>query len=318
MNSKLRLTIRWLFVLSILLSSLGSFRFLVLEYSCTSFQSPENPREGWAVLMEMNYYPSGSNLETGYSDTQKWNTTLLALGWQSNHILIHQGLIDQQVGLAAFDFLFANVDTNDVVLWFVFAHGNYLLENIDWQTWFPDHWTNLQSQEKIFIASACSSEFLIQSLSDDGVPHVYISSSEADEYSWAGLPEEGLPIIGEVFNHFLTNALLNASADSDTDGEVTMEEAFFFAAPLSRSYISTIVFPAFPDFAEMCNNTAPNPVMDDTYEGNFSLLIEDGAPPIMAPWVLPIEVGIIIGFVCVIIIILITFALVIQRRKIQS
>ncbi|MFX1581226.1 MAG: hypothetical protein ACFFCJ_03300 [Promethearchaeota archaeon] len=266
----------------------------------------------------MNYYPSGSNLETGYSDTQKWNTTLLALGWQSNHILIHQGLIDQQVGLAAFDFLFANVDTNDVVLWFVFAHGNYLLENIDWQTWFPDHWTNLQSQEKIFIASACSSEFLIQSLSDDGVPHVYISSSEADEYSWAGLPEEGLPIIGEVFNHFLTNALLNASADSDTDGEVTMEEAFFFAAPLSRSYISTIVFPAFPDFAEMCNNTAPNPVMDDTYEGNFSLLIEDGAPPIMAPWVLPIEVGIIIGFVCVIIIILITFALVIQRRKIQS
>ncbi len=268
--------------------------------------------------MEMNCYPSGSNLETGYSDTRKWNSTLRTLGWQTHHIIIYQGLIDQQVGLAAFDFLVANADANDVVLWFVFAHGNYLLQEINWQTWFPNHWKNLQSQEKIFIASACSSELFIQSLYDDEAPHVHISSSEANEYSWAGLPEEGLPIIGEVFNHYLTNALLNVSADRDIDGEVTMEEAFFFAAPLSRNYISTTVFPAFPEFADMCNNTAPSPVIDDTYEGNFSLKIETGAPPIMAPWVLPIEVGMILSIVCVAIMILVVGAVVIQKRKILT
>jgi hypothetical protein len=268
--------------------------------------------------MEMNYYPSGSNIETGYSDTRKWNTTLLALGWQSHHILIHQGLIDQQVGLAAFDFLSANADANDVVLWFVFAHGNYLLQDINWQTWFPNNWKNLQSQQKLFIASACSSELLIQSLYDDEAPHVHISSSEANEYSWAGLPEEGLPIIGEVFNHYLTNALLNAEADLDTDGEVTIEEAFFFAAPLGRSYISTTVFPAFPEFADMCNNTAPTPVIEDSYEGNFSLQIETGAPPIITSWLLPIQIGMILGIVCVAILVLVVSAVVIRRRKILT
>ncbi len=267
--------------------------------------------------MEMNYYQSGSNLATGYSDTQKWNATLYALGWQTNHILIHQGPIIQQTGEAALQFLAMNADANDVVLFFVFAHGNYLLTDANWQSWFPLHWENLESQEKLFVVAACTSETMLQPLYDDTAPHIHLASTGADEYAWAGLPEEELPIIGEVFNHFLTNALVNASADANTDGEVTVEEAFSFAAPLSRSYISSVVFPAFPSFAVMCNDTAAHPVIDDGYSGNFSLQIESGEPPLLLPSGFPPELGILIGAVIVCAVVLGLGLFVMRRRRVE-
>ncbi len=209
-----------------------------------------------------------------------------------------------------------NADANDVVLFYVFAHGNYLLSDIQWQAWFPLHWKNLVSQEKFFIVSACTSEIFLQPLYDDPMPHIHIASTEAHEYAWAGLPEEGLPIIGEVFNHFFTNALMNASADSNADGEVTIEEAFSFASPLSRSYITTIVFPAFPDFAANCNSTAAHPVIDDGYPNNFSLQIDHGEPPLYLPAGLSSELGLFIVVTIVCTIVLVVVLLLVRRRRI--
>ncbi len=263
--------------------------------------------------MEMNFYPSGSDLDTNYSDTRKWNSTLHAIGWQSDHILIYQGLITQQTGQAALQFLAQNADANDVILFFVFAHGNYLLNDVNWQSWFPTNWKQLASQEKLLVVAACTAALMLEPLYDDPVPHIHMASVEADEYGWAGIPSEGLPIIGEIFNHYLTNALVNGSADSDTDGEVTMEEAFAFASPLSRNYISSVVFPAFPAFAGLCNNTAPQPVIDDAYPGNFSLQVELGDPPV-TPWGLTLEQGLLIAGVTIVALILILGLYVKQRR----
>ncbi len=131
---------------------------------------------------------------------------------------------------------------------------------------------------------------MLQLIYDDPAPHIHLAATEVDGFAWAGLPEEELPIIGEVFNHFFTNALTNSSADQNSDGEISVEEAFAFASPLSRSYISTVVFPAFPYFEEMCNLTAPLPVIDDAYPGNFSLQIETGEPPVFPPIGIPLEV----------------------------
>lgn len=253
--------------------------------------------------MEMNFYESGTDLATGYADTQKWNTTLHTLGWQTDHILLHRGPIVQQTGEAALQFLSTNADANDVVLFFVFAHGNYLLTDVQWQAWFPHLWTELLSQEKLFMVSACSSEIMLQPLYDDPAPHIHLASTEDDEFAWAGLPEEGLPVIGEVFNHFFTNALVNASADSNTDGEVTIEEAFSFAAPLSRTYISSVVFPAFPDFETLCSGVAPQPIMDDAYLNDFSLQVESGEPPLLHTGI-PVELVYVLGAMIVITVVL--------------
>ncbi|MFX1317682.1 MAG: hypothetical protein ACFE9D_12210 [Promethearchaeota archaeon] len=313
MNLSLQGQIHWYFLLLLLLGSLSCLAGIAAAPVGSSIQSNENPREGWAVLMEMNFYSSGNDLDTGYADSQKWNLTLQTLGWQTHHILIHQGEITQQAGEAALHFLAMNADANDIVLFFVFAHGNYLLSDAYWNTWFPQQWMNLESQEKLFVVASCTSELLLNPLYDDPSPHIHIASTEADEYGWAGSPEEGLPIIGEVFTHFFTNALINGSADSNTDGEVTVEEAFAFAAPLSRNYITTVVFPAFPYFAEMCDNTAPHPVLDDSYLGNLSLQVDLGDPPLTPSGILP-ELGLLIGGVLIIIVVFVLAFYVWRRR----
>jgi hypothetical protein len=309
-----RNNIRWLFFSLMLLGTLFPVSCYIYGSSSRALQSADTIREGWAVLMEMNDYPSGADLATGYSDTRKWNSTLHALGWQTNHILIHQGSINQQTGEAALQFLSMNADANDVVLFFIFAHGNYLLEEVHWQSWFPTQWKNLVSQEKLLVIAACTSEIMLQPLYDDPVPHIHLASAEAYEYAWAGLPEEGLPVIGEIFSHYLANALVNSTADVNADGDVSVEEAFLFASPLSQNYISSVVFPAFPDYAEMCNHVPPHPVMDDGYTGNFSLQVELGTPPAV-PTGFRIEHALVVLAIVLVASILIGGLLLIRQRK---
>ncbi len=285
---------------------------LIFQSEILSAQLPPNPREGWAVFLEMNDYPnSGSDLPTGFSDSHKWNNTLQMLDWQSDHIRFYHGELTQLVGETALTFLRQNADANDVILFYIFAHGNYILNTMNWLHWFPSQWGILPSQEKVLVVSDCGSEEMLPQLSDS---HIHIASSQMGEYSWAGLPEESLPIIGDVFNHFFTNALLNSSADENADGEVSLEEAFEYASPLSREYITTIVFPAFPSYSDLCNNVAPHPVLDDNYPGDFSLHVDPGDPPI-APFVLsPLEVALIV-FTAILLTVFAVMGLFIIRKR---
>lgn len=287
--------------------------FLGFHSEVFSAQLPLTPREGWAVFLEMNDYPnSGSDLPTGFSDSHKWNTTLQTLDWQSNHIRFYHGELTQLVGETALTFLRQNADANDVILFYIFAHGNYILNTMNWLDWFPIQWGNLPSQEKVLVVSACGSEEMLPQLSDS---HVHIASSQKGEYSWAGLPEESLPIIGDVFNHFFTNALINSSADENADSKVSLEEAFEYASPLSREYITTVVFPAFPSYATLCNNTAPHPVLDDNYVGNFSLNVDPGDSP-MTPVVLsPLQVALIVFTAGLLTIFAVMWLFIIRKRQ---
>lgn len=317
MNQSPHSHIRWLFFILMLLGTLFPTSCYIYGSSSHALQSADTIREGWAVLMEMNDYPSGTDLVTGYSDTRKWNDTLHVLGWQADHILIHQGLINQENGEAALQFLAMNADANDLVFFFVFAHGNYLLEEVHWQSWFPTQWKNLASQEKLLVVAACTSEIMLHPLYDDPAPHIHLASAEADEYAWAGLPEEGLPVIGEIFSHYLANALVNSSADVNADGDISVEEAFVFASPLSQNYISSVVFPAYPDYAELCNYVPPHPVIDDGYTGNFSLQVELGDPPVL-PMGFRIEHVLGIAVIIMAASILIGGLLLIRQRKVEK
>ncbi|MFX0079578.1 MAG: hypothetical protein ACFE8O_10110 [Candidatus Hermodarchaeota archaeon] len=302
----------------IFLGSLLGFTQLGFQRGIMTVQSQPNLREGWAVLLEMNDYPDPiTDLPTDFSDSRKWNATLQSLGWQTHHIQFYHGFLDQHVGEAALQFLARNADANDIVLFYIFAHGSWIRDHMQWYSWFPTQWAELQSLEKLLVVSACSSEELIEPLTIDPAPHIHIAAAQKDEgYAWAGLPEEGLPIIGEVFNHFFTNALVNTSADQDSNGEICVEEAFVFASPLSQEYITTVVFPAFPDFADSCNNTAPQPVIDDAYLGNFSLAVELGDPPLIPSTLSPIEIGIILVTIVTFVVVVVLGLSIRQRRRI--
>lgn len=296
MKSIYRLNPQRLLAFLLLLSFLVSVSVASSQSRISKIQSQENPREGWAVLLEMNDYPNSmTDMDTNFTDTRKWNATLHELGWQTHHIQYYQGYLDQATGESALQFLLQNADANDVVFFFIFAHGNWILDEMNWNIWFPNQWQSLSSQEKLLVVSACGAEEMLSHIYDDPAPHIHIASAQIGEYSWAGLPEEGLPIIGEVFSHFLTDALLNASADQDGSADISVEEAFTFAYPLCRVYLSSVVFSAFPYFANMCNYTAPHPVLDDAYPGNFSLRVEPGEPPMIPVFSLPFDLIIMIG-----------------------
>lgn len=300
---------------------LGSFLCcpqLGFQRGIITVQSQPNLREGWAVLLEMNDYPDPiTDLSTDFSDSAKWNTTLQSLGWQTHHIQFYHGFLDQYVGETALRFLALNADANDIVLFFIFAHGSWIRDHMQWHLWFPTQWAELQSQEKLLMVSACNSEEIIEPLINDPAPHIHLAAAQGDGgYAWAGLPEEGLPIIGEVFNHFLTNALVNASADQDSNGEICVEEAFAFASPLSQEYITTVVFPAFPDYADSCNNTAPQPVIHDAYPGNFSLEVELADLPLIPSMLSPVELGAILITIVILAAVVTIWLSIRQKRRV--
>jgi hypothetical protein len=228
----------------------------------------------------MNDFPDEyTDLPTGYNDSQMWNRTLQAFGWQASHMHVVRETLTRAVGESAVQFLINNADANDVVLFFIFAHGSWIQNVMQWTSWFPAMWASIASQNKILVVSACGAEQFIDAVNGEVAPHVHIASVRTGEFAWAGLAEEGLPIIGEVFNQFLTAAFSNASADANTNDEVTVEEAFVFASLSSQVYITLEVFPRFPDYAEMCNHVAPTPALDDAYLNELSLRVELGDHP---------------------------------------
>ncbi|MFO7837715.1 MAG: caspase family protein [Candidatus Thorarchaeota archaeon] len=266
-------------VLAILLVSYGT-----VAPSMQPVSAQDNPDEGWAVIMEMLQYPEGwTDLPTGHADSTKWNNTLHSLGWATDHIRIINEAITESSMLNALEWLREKADDNDVVVFFVFAHGSWLKDVIGNGVLVGQTWELIPAARKLMAFSTCNAGELLSGIPGDN-PEVRVGSVGRDELAWAGGTDEGLPVLGDVFNHFFTSAFMNETADTDGNGDVCAEEAFAFASPKSQEYIQQVVFPAFPEYEELCNGTAPEPVMMDLYGGNLSLQCTQAESPSMNPY----------------------------------
>jgi hypothetical protein len=176
--------------------------------------------------------------------------------------------------VTALQFLIDNTDENDVALLFIAAHGIWLNNTIAQNSTFADTWAEIPSQNKLLCIDSCLAGLFTELVADDPNPQIAISAVGADELSWAGLEEEGLPIIGSVWNYFFTSALLNASADTNANGDVSVEEAFEFASPLAQAYYEDYVYPYSSGIEQANNYVPPTPGMDDNYAGELSLRLE--------------------------------------------
>jgi hypothetical protein len=249
---------------------------LLLAFGCSivaplPVSAQENPREGWAVIMEMLDYPEGwTDLPTGNADSTKWTETLESLNWSADHISTIRDEITVSSILNAIEWLNEKSDENDVVLFFIFAHGAWLDNVIGDGSAMGDVWGHVPAQEKLMVFSSCHAGKFIEEIPSEN-PEVRVGSVGRDELAWAGGIDEGLPILGDVFNHYFTSAFLNETADTDENGDVSAEEAFTFARPKTQDYIQNVVFPAFPEYEELSNGTVPEPVMIDSFEGDLSL-----------------------------------------------
>jgi hypothetical protein len=221
--------------------------------------------EGWAVLAEKDDYSDVdmNDLPVDYANLTLLSDRLRDFGWQESHIREAREF-DQEDLSQALDWLASNVDEDDLVFFYVAAHGSYLRDVVGWSDFFPTDWAEVPSQRRVLVVDACRAGLLIDAVRDDPRPHLSIAAVGEDEYGWSGLPEEGLPIIGGVFTHYFAAAFDDSAADADSDGAISVQEAARHAEGQQRTYMHDVVF-AVPEFLEMYHAIGSHPDRDPEF-----------------------------------------------------
>jgi len=226
---------------------------------------------GWAVLAERDYYGEYgmSDLPVDYINISRVHQLLLDLGWQENHIRELREFSQQDLR-EALEWLTGSAGEDDVVYFHVSAHGLFLHQGVHWSTFFPANWAEVPSQRRVLVVNSCRAAIFTGAVNDDPRPHLSVAATGKNEDGWAGLEEEGLPIIGEVFTYYFVAAFGEPDADADGNGAISIQEATLYAEAQQRTYMHEVVF-AVPEFLEMFQKAGfptddpeyPHVVMDD-------------------------------------------------------
>ena len=274
-------TIQSLFIISILitflLSACDTRKSPVLEpldkdsaasptdESAAPTPSPDNPVEYYAVLAAKDDYSDVgmTDMLVEYIDLKRVQDTLVGLGWDLDQMHILKGF-DQAALQAELDWLEENADQNDLVFFYVTAHGTYLRQNINWADFFPEEWAQIPSHNRVLIVDSCSAAEFTDQINGDPNPHLSIAAVDSDEYGWKGLEEEGLPIVGGIFTFYFAEALADPRADANGDELVSVQEAVFVAEEKQREYMHEVVF-AVPEFVESYHSIGAEPEKDETF-----------------------------------------------------
>jgi len=236
--------------------------------------------EGWAAILEMNTFPKGwGDLNVGFVNTKRLQDTLVELGWKTDHMYVKKDNLTMATVQDAVEWLAGKTGPDDVALFYIFTHGAWMQREIKWGDWFPATWARVDTAKRVLMIDTCRAAAFIEETRNDPDPHISMANCLASELAWAGIPEEGLPIVGSVWNYYFTNALRNSTADMDDDGFVSVEEAFNFSMPLVQRYMNQTVF-VVPEFLQQYHDLGvfpenyaefPHPVIDDQLAGQLCL-----------------------------------------------
>lgn len=220
---------------------------------------------GWAVLAEKDDYSDVemTDLLVDYINVVQLRQLLLDFGWQEGHIRELREF-DREDLRQALDWLADNADGDDVVFFYVTAHGSFLREVVRWRDFFVVGWVEVHSQRRVLVVDSCQAAIFTAAVNDASQPNLSIAAVDEDEYGWAGLEEEGLPIIGGVFTHYFVAAFGDPEADTDDDGFVSAQEAALMAEGQQRTYMHDVVF-AVPEFVAMYHDGGVFPDQDPTF-----------------------------------------------------
>ena len=241
-----------LFLLTLLLSACGN--------PTTATPDP-GPVEVYAVLAEKDDYKDVgmSDLLVDYIDIIRIREKLESLGWPAENITELREFTRESL-MVELDRLENQVDSNDLVLVYITAHGRYLSDEIVWRGFFPEEWEEIPSTNKVLIVDSCQAAKFTRQL--NGELGLAIAAVDEDEYGWKGIEKEGLPIVGGIFTYYFVEALTNPAADGD--GQVSVQEAALVAEKAQREYMHEVVF-AVPEFVDMYHNIGVEPEKDPTF-----------------------------------------------------
>lgn len=236
-----------------------------------SRQAGDGVVNGWAVLAEKDNYDDVkmTNLPIGYTNTLQLRQVLTEFGWQASRIRELREF-DRSSLRQSLEWLAQNADADDMVLLYVAAHGKYMTDVVKWSDFIAADWAAVPSQKRVMVMDTCQAGGLTAALKGDARPYLSIAAVAQGELGWSGLEEEGLPIIGGVFTHYLAAAFSNPQADADGNGQVSVQEAARLAETQQRAYMHDVVL-AVPEFLEGYHKLGSFPERDP----NFPHMIVD-------------------------------------------
>ena len=124
--------------------------------------------DGWAVLLEMNEFPEGwSDIPVDFVNSERMQTSLSALDWQSDHARIIQDNLTILVVREAVEWLVNNTEPDDIALLYIFTHGMWMRNVLLWNDWFPNEWQKLNTSKKILMVDTCLAEEFIEPIKND-------------------------------------------------------------------------------------------------------------------------------------------------------
>jgi hypothetical protein len=244
---------------------LVTFIVTVFVVPCLPVQAAATP-DCWAVIVGISDFQNLNNLryaDKNAHDVYDW----LSPVWGEDHIqLLTNAQATKKNILDAIDWMAEQADVDDTVLFNFSGHGDdggyfcpydsdstysSLISAVELTKAFQP----MQAEKIVVIMDSCFSGDFKDSLATD--ERVILMATSPDEVGW-----EVWALEHTVFTYYLLQALANFDkADTNHDYELSVEELFEYASPLTTEYEEDNDF-----------ESIQHPTLDDSYLGEIALL----------------------------------------------
>lgn len=241
---------------------------LILMAGCTA-KGDETVRVGpdntWVVIMDKETYPEGfTDTVTDFVSAKRMQDMFAKIGVKDDNMRVVLDQVDRSDILDSLEWLSENADKDDVVFFYVTAHGEWLIREVMWEAFIAEEWLDLNIENKVLMVDACRSGKFVKGFDENPDSGMSFSVVSSNEIAWIGLEEEGLPIVGTVWAKYFTDSVFDKNADANGDKLITMEEAIEYTNPRVSKYMKEEVF-AVDEFLNMYHDIGIYPFESETY-----------------------------------------------------
>jgi hypothetical protein len=243
------------------------------------------PNYTFIVLMAMNDFPDGyADIDLDFLNSEQLKTLFSDLGVPEENMLIKQDEMSSKDLADSFAWLELTAPENATVFFYIASHGSYIRNELAWHWSGPKKWNSLPQEEKVLIIDSCNSGEFSSSFETEPNSGITYAVTSADETSWWGAEDEGLPIIGNIWVHYFIEGISNPESDINLDGNISFIEATEYTAQMFQTYMTEEVF-AVEEFLEKFerlygydsskNMLYPNSVFNDHLDEDIILKVLD-------------------------------------------
>ncbi|MBN1160557.1 MAG: caspase family protein, partial [Dehalococcoidales bacterium] len=243
--------------------------FLVVNFALpVASARADTITECWAVFVGVAEYKYINPAVFAADDAREFRDIFSPV-WGSDHIMTLTNSQGTKANiLDAIDWLADNAGPEDTILFYFAGHGSddlggyfcpydtsNLMSSVMLSSELADAFQPVQAEKTVIIVNTCHAGCFQSNLTKHG--WIVIMGAQCDEFGWASYS-----LGNSVFGYYLLEALANFNTvDTNHDYELSAEEIFEYASPLTTDYVDD----NYPPYQQQ-------PVLDDRYSGWLALL----------------------------------------------